>query len=160
RLHGSGPDSGSWAEPPRPAARQMGLVRSRQPGDFGSAPVVQRDRAAAEYGADRERAARFDDARDREDVVKQQGLVIGEAGGGDLDHEVVLAGDDVTCDDRGDGQQGFLDPVRGLPGVALDLQADKDRQSESYPGPADLGTVTLDDPAGLQRLDPAQAGGR
>ena len=39
-------------------------------------------------------------------------------------------------------------------------QADEDRQAEAGPCPADLGVVSGDDPAGLQRLDPAQARGR
>jgi hypothetical protein len=44
--------------------------------------------------------------------------------------------------------------------VSLDPQADEGRQAQAGLRPADLGTVALDDAAGLERLDPAQAGRR
>ena len=44
--------------------------------------------------------------------------------------------------------------------MALDPQADEGRQAQAGLRPADLGPVALDDAAGLERLDPAQAGRR
>jgi len=44
--------------------------------------------------------------------------------------------------------------------MALDLQPDEDGQAKSGLNPADVRAVPGDDPAGLQRLDPAQAGRR
>src|SRR5215469_14689346 len=44
--------------------------------------------------------------------------------------------------------------------MALDLQPDEDGQAKSGLNPADVRAVPGDDPAGLQRLDPAQARGR
>src|ERR1700678_801798 len=44
--------------------------------------------------------------------------------------------------------------------MAVDLEPDEDRQAEPGPRAADLRVVPGDDPARLERLDPAQARGR
>jgi hypothetical protein len=78
-------------------------------GRAGSAPVAQRQRAAAEDGANGEGAARLHDRRDRQDVVDEQLLVPGEVRDSRLHQEVILTGNEVAGHDGRDGGQRLLD---------------------------------------------------
>jgi len=120
--------------------------------------VGQRYRAAAQHGADGEDALRGEDGRDGQDLIQQHLLVVGQVLRRHLDHEVVRTRDHVAGHHGRDRHQGALDLVRRRAGMPVDLQPDEGGQAKAGLGPADLGPVALDDPAGLQRLDPAQAG--
>src|SRR5580700_9365276 len=101
------------------------------------APVVKGQRAAAEDGADGERALGLDDGGDGQDLAQQQLLVAGQVRHHRLDQEVTAPGDQVAGDDGGDGQQGLLDPNRALLRMAADLEADEHGQAEAGRRPAD-----------------------
>jgi hypothetical protein len=120
--------------------------------------VGQRHRAAAQHGSEGEDALRVEDGRDGQDLVQQHVLVVRQVLRRHLDHEVVRTRDHVAGHHGRDRHQRALDLVRRRPGMPVDLQPDEGGQAEAGLGPADLGPVALDDSAGLQRLDPAQAG--
>ena len=92
--------------------------------------------------------------------MHQETLIVVEIGHDDLQEIVGLAGDHVTGDDFGKGHDGFLERDGSFVGMAFDLHADEDAETQANALAPQHRAIGFDIALALQAIDPSQAGRR